>query len=154
MDEEMRFHLAMEVEASIRKGLPPDQARKAALDAFGGVERFKEKSRDERGGRGLDDLAQDVRFTYRKLAGAPGFTLIVLLTLALGIGANSAIFTLVDSILLQPLPFPAPETLVRAYQTAPQRDVFEGSLSLPDGRDWGDRSRMVVGLGLYFDRAS
>lgn len=154
MDEEMRFHLEMEVEASIRKGLPPAEARKAALDAFGGVERFKEKSRDERGGRGLDDLAQDVRFTFRKLAGAPGFALVVLLTLALGIGANSAIFTLVDSILLQPLPFPAPENLVRVYQTAPQRDVFQGSLSLPDGRDWGDRSQMVVGLGLYFDRAS
>lgn len=154
MDEEMRFHLEMEVEASIRKGLPPDEARKAALDSFGGVERFKELSRDERGGRGLDDLAQDVRFTFRKLAGAPGFALVVLLTLALGIGANSAIFTLVDSILLQPLPFPAPERLVRVYQTAPERGVFQGSLSLPDGRDWEERSGMVEAMGLYSDRAS
>ena len=98
MDEEMRFHLQMEIEAHMRKGLPRDQARKVALDAFGGVERFKELSRDERGGRGMDDLAQDVRFTFRRLLQTPVFAVVVLITLALGIGANSAIFTLVDSI--------------------------------------------------------
>jgi predicted permease len=152
MDEEMRFHLQMEIEAHIRKGLPRDQARKVALDDFGGMERFKELSRDERGGRGMDDLAQDVRFTARRLLQTKVFTLVVLLTLALGIGANSAIFTLVDSILLQPLPFPSSERLVRVYQTAPARGSFQGSLSLPDGRDWEERSEMVEAMGLYLDR--
>lgn len=154
MDEEMRFHLEMEVKENIRRGLPPGDARKAALDAFGGVERFKELAREERGGRRLDDLAQDIRFTVRKLAATPLFSLVVLLTLAMGIGANSAIFTLVDSILLKPLPFPTPERLVRVYQTAPERGSVQGSLSLPDGRDWSERSRTVEAVGLYFDRAS
>jgi predicted permease len=149
MDQEMRFHLEMEVEANLRRGMPLRQARREALLRFGGVERFKERARDERGGRVLDDLSQDLRFTLRKLRRSPGFALVVLLTLALGIGANTAIFTLVDSILLRPLPFPAPDRLVRVYQTAPERGAFRGTLSLPDGRDLGERSRMVSALGMY-----
>jgi predicted permease len=149
MDQEMRFHLEMEVEANLRRGMPLRQARKEALLSFGGVERFKEQARDERGGRVLDDLSQDLRFTLRKLRRSPGFTVVVVLTLALGVGANTAIFTLVDSILLRPLPFPSPDRLVRVYQTAPERGAFRGTLSLPDGRDLGERSRMVSALGMY-----
>ncbi len=149
MDEEMRFHLEMEVEANIRKGMPPAEARRKALTCFGGVERYKEESRDERGGRVLDDMVQDLRFSLRKFRRSPGFALVILLTLALGIGVNSAIFTLVDAILLRPLPFPDPDQLVQVHQTAPERGSFQGSLSLPDGRDWGERSRMVAALGVY-----
>jgi predicted permease len=97
----------------------------------------------------LGNLALDVRLTLRKLARAPGFTLVVLLTLALGIGANTAIFTLVDGILLRPLPFPRPDRLVRVYQTAPDRGAMRGSLSLPDGWDWGQRAHLLESLGLY-----
>ena len=154
MDEEMRFHLEMEVEAFVRKGMTLEEARREALLGFGGVERFKERARDERGGRVLDDLRLDLLFTLRKLRKSPGFALVVLLTLALGIGANTAIFTLVDGILLRPLPFPDPGRLVRVYQTAPDRGVFQGSLSLFDGRDWGERSRMVTALGGYSTRPS
>jgi len=149
MDEEMRFHLEMEVEANLRAGKNLEEARREALRKFGGVERFKEQARDERGGRLLDDTRQDLLFTLRKLRRSPGFAFIIILTLALGIGANTAIFTLVDGILLRPLPFPDPGRLVRVYQTAPDRGVFQGSLSLPDGRDWGERSQMVSALGLY-----
>ncbi|MEJ2678789.1 MAG: ABC transporter permease [Gemmatimonadota bacterium] len=97
----------------------------------------------------LGNLTMDVRLTLRKLARAPGFAFVVLLTLALGIGANTAIFTLVDGILLRPLPFPQPDRLVRVYQTAPERGVMRGSLSLPDGRDWGRRAQLLESLGLY-----
>jgi predicted permease len=150
----MHFHLEMAVEENLRKGMTPDEARRDAHLRFGGVERFKERARDERGGRIMDDLVQDLRFTLRKLRKSPGFTLAVLLTLALGIGANTAIFTLVDGILLRPLPFPAPDRLVRVYLTAPERGVSRGSFSLPDGRDLGERSRMVTALGMYSTRPS
>ncbi len=149
MSEEMRFHLEMEVKANLREGMPPEEARRAALLAFGGVERFKERARDARGGRTLDDLALDFRYTLRKLARAPGFTLAVLLTLALGIGANTAVFTLVHDILLEPLPFPAPEELVRVYRTAPERGALEGSHSLLDARDLDLRSTTVQGFAAY-----
>jgi len=154
MDQEMRFHLDMEVEENVRRGMSPGEARRAALLAFGGVDRFKERAREERGGRFLDDLRQDVHFTLRKLRHSPGFAIVALLTLALGIGANTAIFTLVDSILLRPLPFPGPDRLVRVYQTVQERGVDRGSLSLPDGWDWGERSRALSSLGLFSVRPS
>ncbi len=149
MEEEMRLHLELEVEANLARGMQPREARTQALKAFGGVERFKERARDERGGRHLDDLGQDLRLTLRKLRRSPGFALIVLLTLGLGIGANTAIFTLVDGILLRPLPFPDSDRLVRVYRTTPDRGSFTGSLSLFDGRDWADRSGMLSSLGMY-----
>ncbi|MGW8267920.1 MAG: ADOP family duplicated permease, partial [Longimicrobiales bacterium] len=154
MDEEMRFHLEMEVQEHVRAGKTLGEARREALRTFGGVERFKERARDARGGRLMDDTRQDLFFTLRKLRRSPGFAFVIILTLALGIGANTAIFTLVDGILLRPLPFPDPDRLVRVFQTAPERGVFQGSLSLPDGRDWGERSRMVSALGLYSMRPS
>ena len=149
MTEEMRLHLEMETAENIRRGMSPDEARRVALKAFGGVERFKEQARDARGGRALDDLLQDIRFSVRKFKRTPGFTLVILLTLALGIGANTAIFTLVDSILLRPLPYPESEELVRVHLTAPEREVFRGSFSLPDGQDLGARARLLDAMGLY-----
>jgi len=149
MSEEMRFHLEMEVKTNLEKGMSPDQARREALLAFGGVERFKERARDQRGGRVLDDLWQDGKLTVRKLVRAPGFTLVILLTLGLGIGANTAIFSVVNSILLRPLPYPSSHRLVRVFQASPDRNSSRGSFSLMDGRDWAQRSGSLESLGLY-----
>jgi predicted permease len=130
MDEELRFHLAMETEKNIRKGMDPGEARRHALIAFGGVERFKEKTREERAFRPLEDFLSDLRLAVRALRKSPGFSLVAILSLALGIGANTAIFGIVNALLIRGLPFEAPEELVNLY-----RDRAQGSfdpMSYPD----------------------
>lgn len=112
MDEEMRFHIEMEVRERIEQGMAPDDARRAALVAFGGVERFKERARDARGGRLWDDVLQDTRYGLRGLRRSPGFAAVALVTLALGIGATTAIFSVISGVMLAPLPYGEAERVV------------------------------------------
>lgn len=111
MDAEIRFHLEMEQADLVRKGLPPDQARRRARVAFGGVEQAKEDGRDARGGRWIEDLARDVRGGFRGIRTNPGYAAVVVLTLALGIGATATIFSAVNSVLLRQLPYSDPSRL-------------------------------------------
>ena len=112
MDEEFRFHIDMATEANVRAGMSDAEARRRALVSFGGVDRHAEEMRDGRGGRWIEDLAWDVRYALRTLRKTPVFSAAALLTLALGVAGTTAVFSLVEGVLLRPLPYQQPDRLV------------------------------------------
>jgi hypothetical protein len=119
MDEELQFHLEEQTRENIQAGMSPAEARAAALRAFGGMEQVKEACRELRGVGWLETLWQDVRFGLRMLRKNPGFTTVAVLTLGVGLGGSAAIFSLMNAVVLQPLPFREPERLVQILKAAP-----------------------------------
>ncbi len=116
---EIEEHIAMQTAENLRAGLSPIEARRQALLKFGNVEAIKETYRDQRGLPFMETLLRDTRHAIRRMRKAPAFTAAVIVTLALGIGANTAIFGVIDSILIRPLAYPHAEALVSVWHTAP-----------------------------------
>src|SRR5687768_14716488 len=117
LDDEIRFHVEQQVEKNQRAGMSPDEARRQALIRFGGVEQVREQTRDEFRAAPLEHLARDVRYGLRSLRRHPGFTAMAVLSLAIGIGANTAIFGVARALLFRQSPLAHPETLVNIYES-------------------------------------
>ena len=143
LDDELRSSVEILTEEKMKAGLSHPEARRQALIELGGVERVKEEVRAIRAGRLLEDLARDVRFAFRTLAKSPGFTAVAVLSLALGIGANALVFSVVNALLLRPLPVEHPERLVFIANKS------FNSQSFPNYRDLRDRNKTFAGLVGY-----
>jgi hypothetical protein len=148
-DEELRFHIEQQTEQNILLGMSPDEALRAAFMSFGGLEQAKERSRDARGMGWLEELWQDLRYGARMLARNPGFTFVDALSLALGIGANTAIFSLIDAILLKRPPVRQPERLVAVAIAAPGSNAPISSFSYPVFRELREKNSVFAGMFAY-----
>src|SRR5678816_1758743 len=111
LDTELAFHVDQETARLVDEGVAPVEARRRALARFGGVEPIKEQARDARGGRWLEALGQDVRYSIRMMRRSPGFTFAAVASLAIGIGANAALFSVADALVLRTLPVDRPDEL-------------------------------------------
>lgn len=150
LETEIRFHLEMEEAENTRRGMTPEQARCAARRSFGGVDLAKEAWRDRRWLPQVDQWLRDARLGLRFLARSPGFVAFAVLSLALGIGANTAIFAALRALVIQPLPYPEPRGLVKLWESA----VWQGratttSVSLPNLRDWREQSRSFERMAAF-----
>lgn len=146
LDEEVRTHLEMATKDRVERGEAAREAEHAVRREFGNVGLVKETTRDVWGWGSFERLIQDLRFGARMLAKSPGFAAVAILTMTLGIGANTALFSIVNGILLNPLPYPDPEQLVTLAESKPNFD--SGSISFPNFRDWRKDNRTFSMMGM------
>lgn len=139
LEGEILAHLEMAELNAIAAGLSPEEARREAHRAFGGIEQMKEEHRDGRSARWVENLLRDIRYGMSSLARDPAFAVVAIGLLALGIGANTAMFSIVDAVLLKPLPFPAPDRMVRVWETpTPEQRNNTTTLTFLDWKRQGD----------------
>ncbi|HEX6966328.1 MAG TPA: ABC transporter permease [Gemmatimonadaceae bacterium] len=149
LDDEIRFHVDMQTEALVRTGLDPAEARRRALVAFGGRERYREAARDEYRARVLDELTQDVRYCLRSLLNARVFTAAAVGTLALGIGATTAMFSVVDAVLLRRLPYANPNGLVMLWEHNFTKGMDHNSVGPANFLAWRDQTRSFTSMAAF-----
>jgi predicted permease len=150
LDREISAHLMLLEDGFRRRGMSPEDAKFEARRAYGGVEQAKQLHREERSVLWLEQTVQDLRYACRNLLKTPGFTSIAVLTLALGIGANIAIFAVVNAVLLQPLPFQHPEQLVRVFDDLKGAGAKDVGMSEPEFEDLRDRSGVFDNISVLF----
>jgi predicted permease len=147
LDQEVHSHLEMLAEENRRTGMSHEEAQRAARIELGGIEQVKQQVREQRLGNWLHSIYSDCRYGLRQLRNSPGFTLVAVLTIALGIGANTALFSVVNGVLLNPLPYPHPEQLVEVAAKSPP--FSESSISYPNFLDWEKENHSFESLGGY-----
>ena len=153
VDEELALHVELRTRELVERGLDPKTARDIVLSRIGDLGHLKrtcvdlgrKRDREMRLTQWLDERRDDVQFALRQLKGSPAFTSVAALTLALGIGANSAMFALADATLIRPLPYPQPDRLVMIWQRSPT--IPRAGVSTTDLRDWEEQSRSFEVLG-------
>jgi predicted permease len=144
MADELAFHVDARTEDLIRAGVPEEEARRRARFEFGGVTTWKERCRETRSFRPLDELRVDLRYGIRTLAKSPAFTLAAILSLAIGIGVNTAIFSVIDALVFRPIAVPDEGRVTRLFTTSPQDN--EGAFSWPEYQEFSRQSRSFTGM--------
>ena len=146
---EMAVHLDALTEEHIQRGMAPDAARRAAIIRFGGTMQVLEDNRADRSLPLVETTLQDVRYALRSLRKYPAFSLVAIATLAIGIGAGTAVFSFVDAVLLRPLPYAKPQELVRIYETNPLRNWTKNIASPANWADWKVRNQVFTDVAAY-----
>ena len=147
LEDEIAFHVAMQTQENLQRGMSAQEAARRARIALGGVDQTKEAVREGRPLFMIETLMQDLRYALRLIRRAPGFAAVAVITIALGVGANTAIFSVVNGVLLRPLPYAEPDRLVRVYLVNPAQDITDGHLSVPEVDDWRRRARSLASIG-------
>jgi predicted permease len=148
LDEEIRFHLERQIAEGLKKGLTPKEARYAALRTMGAIDKSKDESRDVRGVTMVSDFLGDLRYAGRALRRSPGFALLAVVIMALGIGANTAVFSVVNAVLLKPLPYRGADRIVTLATDLPTGERI-ALVSLANFRDWRDENSAFEAMATY-----
>jgi putative ABC transport system permease protein len=151
IDREMRLHLEMQVDANIRAGMSPVEAREKAMRSFGNVNRAVDAAYDVKGGGIFETLAQDIRYGVRMLVKHKAFTSVAVITLALGIGANTAIFSVVNELLLQPLPYRDADRIVTVWEVTPE-GRHQNTTSRANFRAWREQNTSFSSISAFTDQ--
>jgi hypothetical protein len=150
LDEEIRFHIDGQTQKNLQAGMSPEEARRQALIQFGDVQRTREGARDQFRLRSVEDFLRDLGYSARSLRRAPAFTVVAILTLAVGSGATTAMFSVVNGVLLRPLPYPEQERLIEVVHQAPNLGTGRLYASSAIYFTYADHNRTFDGVG-YWD---
>jgi putative ABC transport system permease protein len=149
LDDEVRFHLEMQTEDNLKAGMNPTEAHYAALRSFGGVEPMKEIYREGRALAVVEALAKDIRYALRTLRRSPGFTITSVAVLALAIGVNTAMFSVLNTVLLRPLPYRSPDQLAMLWSEVPSQNVREGRTAFWNVEQWRSQSESFADMAVF-----
>ncbi|MBO0861121.1 MAG: ABC transporter permease [Chloracidobacterium sp.] len=149
LEEEIQFHLEMKAEEKVEAGISPEEARYAARRQFGNQTLLREVSREMWSFRLLETIARDLRYALRMMVKNPGFTTMIVLTLMLGIGACTAVFSVVYAVMLRPLPYSSPDRLCVLWKSVPKKGLERDWTSYPAFRDWKDQNHVFEDLALF-----